>query len=287
VHTLSPDLKKITLDIWENAIFRAARLQVEVLRLDKIHPDISGNKWFKLKYYFEKAVEENRKKLISFGGPYSNHLLALASAAHSYGFSSVGMVRGEEPERWSHTLLAAKELGMEIRFLPRMEYKRLKHGTPATVLNQINEGGLLIPEGGAGAEGIRGAEDIFEQIPPIKFSHICCAAGTGTTVAGLVNRAQPDQKIIGVSVLKGTKNDEPLDTASIKNPAGKRMLEMIHGEHFGGYAKYSKTLTEFMNRTFCESGIPTDMVYTGKLFFAVARMAAFGLLNKTLTRSGG
>jgi 1-aminocyclopropane-1-carboxylate deaminase len=274
VNTVKPDLENISLDFWDHVAFRESDLQVEVLRLDKIHPEISGNKWFKLKYYLERARQENKHKLISFGGAYSNHLLALGAAARLNGFSSIGIIRGEEPGHLSHTLLALKECGMELRFLSRAEYTLKKKSAALNEWDDTETDALVIPEGGAGMEGVRGAGEILSRLSKNNYSHICCAAGTGATLAGIINCAAPDQQILGVSVLKGTRDHKPLNPAWIKNPAGKQNLQMIHDGHFGGYAKYTKPLIDFMNRTYAESGIPTDFVYTGKLFFSVARMAA-------------
>jgi 1-aminocyclopropane-1-carboxylate deaminase len=307
VTTISPDLKYISLDHWDHVIFRQHNLQVDVLRLDKIHPDISGNKWFKLKYYLERARETNKHNLISFGGAYSNHLLALAAAAKIYGFASQGMIRGDEPARLSHTLLAAKEYGMELRFLSRVDYNRQKNY--AAIKNQVDKepekldeiktntpeenetDALLIPEGGAGIEGLRGAEEILSGISTDMYTHVCCAAGTGTTMAGLINGAGLNQIIIGVSVLKGTRDFEPLNISWIKNREIIKNVQMIHSCHFGGYAKYTKSLIDFMNRIFAETGIPTDFVYTGKLFYSIVRMAelkAFPARSRILVlHSGG
>jgi 1-aminocyclopropane-1-carboxylate deaminase len=274
VVNLAPDLNNISLDPWDLNTFRENELQATVCRMDKIHPEISGNKWFKLKYYLEKAGRENKRKLISFGGAYSNHLIALAAAADMNGYSSTGMIRGEEPSRLSHTLLAARNYGMELRFLSRTDYTKKKKSVEFIPEEETDPDALLIPEGGAGVEGVKGAEEILSVIPASGYSHICCATGTGTMLAGLINSAGPDQKIIGVSVLKGTRDFGPLNRAWIKNQADLQRVEMIHEYHFGGYAKTVKPLIDFMNRTYQESGIPTDFVYTGKLLFAVAGMAA-------------
>jgi 1-aminocyclopropane-1-carboxylate deaminase len=280
--TMLPDLQNICLDHWNDVIFQKNNLHVDVLRLDKTHTEISGNKWFKLKYYLERAGKTNKKKLISLGGPYSNHLLALAVAANIKGFSSLGLIRGEEPAKLSHTLTIAKDYGMELRFLSRTDYNREKKSHAAKVrfeddhynYDGIEQEAMFIPEGGAGIEGRQGAGEILSMVSVNGYSHIGCAVGTGTTLAGIVNCARSNQKIIGVSVLKGSRDFGPLDISWIKKKSRLEDIQMIHDGHFGGYAKYSKSLIDFMNRIYSDTGIPTDFVYTAKLFHSIIRMAA-------------
>ncbi|HEY2650236.1 MAG TPA: pyridoxal-phosphate dependent enzyme [Puia sp.] len=280
-----PDLKNISLDSWDHQIFRQNELQVDVLRLDKIHPDISGNKWFKLKYYIEKARQENKQTLVSFGGAYSNHLLALAAMTSLRGLNSIGFIRGEEPPKLSHTLNTIKDYGMKLVFLSRSEFDLKKkpsttHDSIKNPISKKNENypdSILIPEGGAGVEGIKGSEEILSLVPKQKYSHFCTAVGTGTTLAGLINSTGQNQKIIGISILKGTGNLEPMDINWVNDKTRLAHVQMVHEYHFGGYAKFDASLTGFMNRTYAESGIPTDFVYTGKLFFAVIRLAEMKL----------
>jgi 1-aminocyclopropane-1-carboxylate deaminase len=267
-------LKNIPQDSWVHSVFTEQDLKTDVLRLDKIHPEISGNKWFKLKYYLECARNSNIKKLISFGGAYSNHLLALSYAARMSGLSSVGLVRGEKPAKWSPVLLDAQQNGMEICFLPRTLYDEHKQSAILKTSGGFEKDVLLIPEGGAGPEGVRGAEEVLANIPLSRYTHIICAVGTGTTLAGIINGAEKHQKIIGISVLKGTQDLAPMNTGWLKNPADSANVRVIHEDHFGGYAKYTPDLIDFMNQVYADSGIPTDFVYTGKLFYSVVRMAA-------------
>lgn len=269
----TPDLNNITLDQWKNTVFQKNDLTVDVLRLDKIHPEISGNKWFKLKYYLEKAREEGKPTLLSYGGAYSNHLIALASAARIFGFHSVGIIRGDSAAQPSHTLLRLQQLGMELRFLSRWEYNQKIKSVDQQTEDNEEPDALQIPEGGASSEGVRGAEEILKAVSLNSYTHICCATGTGTTLAGIINRAEPGQKKIGISILKGTQNFQPLDISWIKNQAALENVEILHLYHFGGYAKKSQTLIDFMNVTYQETGIPTDFVYTGKLFYAMTDMA--------------
>jgi 1-aminocyclopropane-1-carboxylate deaminase len=275
---LLPELKNISLDHWDHQVFRQYKLHADVLRLDKIHTEISGNKWFKLKNYLEKAKQLNKHALLSFGGAYSNHLLALAAAARIYGFECIGLIRGEEHENLSHTLYKVKELGMKLEFLSRQQYKLWKNMFANTDINIDWPGTLIVPEGGAGYEGVCGAEEILTLVPSSTYSHICCAVGTGTTMAGLVNGTTgQDCQIIGISVLKGTRNMEPLNLSWIKNKSALKNVRLIHEDHFGGYSKFDKQLIDFMNSLFSESQIPTDFVYTGKLFYSIIRLAGINI----------
>jgi 1-aminocyclopropane-1-carboxylate deaminase len=276
-----PDLTNISIDPWDHLIFRQNELRVDVLRLDKIHSEISGNKWFKLKYYFEKAKRASKNTLVSFGGAYSNHLLALAAMARMNGLHSVGLIRGEKPVTLSHTLSAAREYGMKLLFLPRTVFDLIKRSDHldnweeyfTDLSTEAIRNGLLIPEGGAGFEGIEGSEEILSFIPQQTYTHLCTAVGTGATLAGLINSSPPDLKITGISILKGTRNLEPMDISWIRDPSKMANVQIIHDYHFGGYAKHNALLTGFMNIIYTESGIPTDFVYTGKLIFAVISMA--------------
>ena len=269
-----PDLKKISLDVWDHPVFRENQLRVEILRLDKIHPEISGNKWFKLKYYLEKAIRANKRNLVSFGGAYSNHLLALAAIAKLNGLNSTGIIRGEEPPVYSPTLSSAIAFGMKLQFLSRSLFDLKKKSASIYETDDNESDSLWIPEGGASYEGIRGAEEILSEISYSAYSHICCAVGTGVTLAGLINSSDPHQIKIGVSVLKGTRGLEPMQMSWIKNPSAIERVQMIHDSHFGGYARKTNSLVDFMNRIYTESGIPTDFVYTGKLFHSIIRIAA-------------
>jgi 1-aminocyclopropane-1-carboxylate deaminase/D-cysteine desulfhydrase-like pyridoxal-dependent ACC family enzyme len=268
-----PVPEKINISHWDDSVFSVQDLHVDVLRLDQIHPLVSGNKWFKLKYFIARAKKEGRSKLVSFGGAWSNHLLALAEASRMQGFSSAAYIRGEEPKPLSRTLQDARDRGMELNFLSRTDYERKKKSAIHDPSGNGERDALIIPEGGAGTEGVLGASEILHLIPTKSYSHICCAVGTGVTFAGLINGSGPRQKIIGVSVLKGTRGYAPLDPRWLSSQAIPDRVTMIHEDHFGGYAKTSGQLFEFMNRVFFESGIPSDFVYTGKLFYSIVRLS--------------
>jgi 1-aminocyclopropane-1-carboxylate deaminase len=239
---------------------------VDVLRLDLVHPVISGNKWFKLKEYLKEANDLGKKTILTYGGAYSNHIVATAAAAREMGLKSIGVIRGEKPTVVSHTLNNAAGYGMDLYFTTREEYK--KRLIPLQVYDQHHSEQLyVIDEGGYGPLGALGAKDILRQCDSSSYTHIVDVVGTGTTIAGLVASSLPHQTIIGISSMKNNYSLENEIEALL--PGGIKRPILIHDYHFGGYAKYSNELIDFMNQWFRVTAIPSDFVYTGKLFFAI------------------
>lgn len=243
-------------------------ISIDILRLDLLHPVISGNKGFKLKGYLEEAQRSSANPIITFGGAWSNHLIATAYAAREVGLGTVGIVRGERSPTLSATLSSALRYGMQLEFISRKDYTEK---TSPRFLHQLSlryPGAYIIPEGGAGPIGIRGSEDILGTIDSSSYTHILCAIGTATMFLGLVRASLPGQTVIGVPVLKGV---DPLATAEpyILAPEQSERARLLHGYHFGGYARHPLELITFMNEFYRETGIPSDIVYTGKLFYAL------------------
>jgi len=288
--TQQPDIRNITIDPWDEELFDKEKITVHVLRLDKIHPVISGNKWFKLQPYLKKAQLEKRELIITFGGAWSNHLVATAAAAKEAGLNAFGIVRGEKPEKLSISLQDAQESGMQLFFMNRTDYRNKK--IPPFLQSLIeNNKALVIPEGGYSEEGIKGAALIASCIPPNNYTDICCAVGTGTMLMGLYSAPDLSAQITGIHVLKNNFSAEA-ELARIFGIQNRKKLPVIqYHYHFGGYAKYSTELLAFMNRLYSKTGIPSDFVYTAKLFYAVYKLASahyFASASKILLiHSGG
>ncbi|TCZ74386.1 1-aminocyclopropane-1-carboxylate deaminase/D-cysteine desulfhydrase [Flaviaesturariibacter aridisoli] len=264
-------------------------VSVDVLRLDELHPVVSGNKWFKLHYWLERARTEHRKGLITFGGAWSNHLLATAEAARLSGLEAVGLIRGERPAQLSATLQDAEARGMRLHFLSRSDYRTGR--LPGELAPAYPpEHFLLIPEGGSGAEGCAGASLIAQTTHWEAYTHIVVAVGTGTTLAGLAAMAGPGQQCIGISVLK---NNHSLDgaVAALLTPEQQARYTVLHGFDEGGYARHNTALLTFMNEWYTATGIPSDFVYTGKAFRAADRLLQVGYFASgsrvLLVHSGG
>ncbi|MFN4315029.1 MAG: 1-aminocyclopropane-1-carboxylate deaminase/D-cysteine desulfhydrase [Chitinophagaceae bacterium] len=242
--------------------------EVQVLRLDLLHPVISGNKWFKLRFYLEDAKKRNAAELVTWGGPWSNHIVATAAACASEGIPCTGLIRGEEPLKWSATLQLAADYGMKLRFLPRADYDLEK--LPADL---DDESIYQVPAGGYGINGALGASGILDQMNS-PFTHLLCAVGTGTMLAGLINRCFKQHHITGISALSG----HPELEARVSNLLTTTDVNwhILREFSFGGYAKYSPQLIDFMNEFYRKTHIPSDFVYTGKLFYAMEALLAAG-----------
>ncbi|HQV25140.1 MAG TPA: pyridoxal-phosphate dependent enzyme, partial [Acinetobacter sp.] len=180
-------------------------VQLTIKRLDQIHPHISGNKFFKLKYNLLAAQEQGLNQVLTFGGAFSNHIAATAFAAHHFGFQSIGIIRGDElaHQMLNPTLAMAQQLGMQLHFVSRAEY-RLRHDID--YLHQLQQrypNSYIIPEGGSNALAIQGCQEILSDDDLQNFDVICCAVGTGGTIAGLIESSASHQHILGFSALKG------------------------------------------------------------------------------------
>lgn len=259
--------KEIRIQPLEASWLDEHNVQLDVLRLDELHPVVSGNKWFKLYYHLQNAFSQQCNTVATFGGAYSNHIVAAAYACNAAGIKSIGIIRGEEPANYSHTLLQAKSYGMALHFVSRERYRQKES------VQKLYPAAYWINEGGSGAEGVAGAAHILQQVPKLEqYSHITCAVGTGTTLAGLINGALPHQNIIGVSALKGyhslTETVKSMLPAAVLVPR----FFISHDYHFGGYAKNSAALLEYMNAIWKAHQLPTDFVYTAKALYATEAM---------------
>jgi 1-aminocyclopropane-1-carboxylate deaminase len=236
-------------------------VEVDVLRLDQMHPIVSGNKWFKLQFYLQEAVEK-KVGICTFGGAYSNHIAATAFACKEASIPVKAFIRGEQNLTLTPTLQAAKTAGMELLFTDRTTYKTVKLQTGIT----NNGKWLFVPEGGYGKTGVNGAAEIASYIKPHNYTHWITACGTGTTLAGLASVAE-SEKVLGVVALKGYNNI--LKDIKALTPFTNQ-IELLQQYHFGGYAKYNTELIAFMNQMWQQFLLPTDFVYTAKTLFAVA-----------------
>ncbi|MFA6944563.1 MAG: pyridoxal-phosphate dependent enzyme [Pedobacter sp.] len=253
----------------QHPLFKTKGVRVFIKRDDMIHPFISGNKWRKLKYILRDAEKFNKKHLVTFGGAYSNHLLATACAAAKFGFKSTGIVRGEKVE--NETLLLCRLFGMNLLFTDRETY-RDKAGLFQKYFNEDPET-CFIDEGGSGVLGALGCSELLNELREV-YDHIFCAAGTGTTAAGIISGIEkhflPTQMHV-IPVLKGAD----FLKKEIRDYTEGAPFEFRPEYHFGGYAKTNTELLTFIKDFSASTGILIDPVYTGKMFYSI-----FDLLSK-------
>jgi len=269
--------------------------QVDILRLDLIDQEISGNKWFKLKLNLEKARSENFETVITFGGAFSNHIAATAAACKKFNLNCIGIIRGEEKDASNFTLSRASANGMSLHFVSREFYS---HRTSEEFKNYLqNNFGrhYLIPEGGNNEKGVLGCTEILR--PEWKYDYLVCACGTATTYAGLVAGKNDGCVAVGISVLKG-ENKLPADVGILLTSmfpgrkisiAGNETQEeefikedcILSSYSFKGYAKLEPALLKFKSQFEAEFKIPLDHVYTVKLMYGL-----FDLLNRDKLKPG-
>ena len=261
-------------------------IKTNILRLDNIHPTISGNKFFKLQLHLAKALQDGCNTIATFGGAFSNHIVASACACKEIGIESIGIIRGEEPESKSETLIAATDYGMKLIYVSREDFKNKD-----SIKNKFkDENYYWINEGGYSVLGAEGTKDICSWIDE-SYTDIVCAIGTGTMMAGLVAGSMQHQRVIGISVLKGATTLKR-DMEVLLPPSDlQKNYEVIDGYHFGGYAKHPKELIDWMNLFYEQNNVPTDIVYTAKLCYAVKDLLLKGYFNHNskimLIHSGG
>ncbi|WP_422089254.1 1-aminocyclopropane-1-carboxylate deaminase/D-cysteine desulfhydrase [Tenacibaculum ovolyticum] len=252
-------------------ILEEKKVTLFVKREDEIHPFVSGNKFRKLKYNIEKAKKLQKKTLLTFGGAFSNHIVATAVAGSLSGFKTIGIIRGDELGKdiaktlaGNATLREAHKSGMQFKFISREKYR---DKTSEYFINELKEefgDFYLVPEGGTNDLAIKGCEEILIE-EDNKFDYICCAIGTGGTISGLINSAKTHQNIIGFPALKGDFLTKEIQQLATKDDNWK--LDTTY--HFGGYGKYNTDLIRFINELKEQTGLSVDPIYTGKMMFGV------------------
>ncbi len=252
------------------------KVRIDTLRTDLIHPIISGNKWYKLRFYLADAIEKGCTEIASFGGAYSNHIVATACACKEISLKSIGFIRGDQTTALSQSLQSAASYGMQLEFVSRATYK----DKSAIINKYAKDGRYWIPEGGYGLLGAKGAASILADHPIENYNYIIAAIGSGTMMAGLLNASLPHQTVIGISSQKNNSSLES-EVRLLVDPQNQHRFRYMGDYHFGGFAKHPPELLKFMANFWHSEKIPTDIVYTGKVFFALS-----DLLKKDYFKSG-
>lgn len=242
-------------------------ITLSLKREDQLHQTISGNKFRKLKYNLIAARQQIFSTLLTFGGAYSNHIAAVAAAGLEHDFQTIGIIRGEELAdkiQENPTLRLAQTQGMQLHFISRTDYRRkADHDFIEQLKQQFGEF-YLIPEGGTNQLAIQGCEEILTEQDKQDFDYICCAVGTGGTIAGIINSSSDQQKVLGFPSLKG---DFLAD--EIKHWTTRTNWDLCLDYHFGGYAKTTSELLQFIQNFQENTRIEIEPIYTGKMLFGI------------------
>ena len=271
--------------------------QLFVLRLDGIHPNISGNKWFKLKYNILEAQRQEKTTLLSFGGAYSNHLYALAAACNELGWQCIAFVRGEEHLPLNPTLAYLDAVGAEIHYLSREEYRKKNEISFLQSLQTEFPNAYIIPEGGSNNLAVQGSAAILNTMPiPLNDAIIVTAMGTGATAAGLLFSKKIYKELWIVPVLKGKWITSEIEQwkERVKDDFPNQQCmpyQILENYHWGGYAKYNQELIDYCKSIFDKHQLPLEQVYTGKVLYAIEQEIAKGTLSSqqkiVMIHSGG
>lgn len=248
-----------------------------IQREDLVHPKIQGNKYRKLKYNLAFAKANSYTTLLTFGGAYSNHILATAIAGQLEGLQTVGIIRGEELGQsleqtlaQNPTLSKAVDCGMHLEFISRATYKEKDTPVYGRRLQAQFPKAYVLPEGGTNNLAIQGCQEILD-IEGLGFDYVCCPVGTGGTISGIIESSGQDQKILGFPALKGD-----FLHSEIQKWTSKTNWELKADYHFGGYAKMDKVLIHFMNTFYRQHQILLDPVYTAKMFYGILDLVKLG-----------
>lgn len=256
---------------------RRREVDIWLKRDDMIHPEIPGNKWRKLKYNLAEAARVRQDSLLTFGGAYSNHIRATAAAGRHCGFSTIGIIRGEEHLPLNPSLAYAVRQGMRLSYLDREAYRRKTDPEVIRRLRLKFGPFYLLPEGGSNELAVRGCAEIPAEID-IDFDVICCPCGTGTTLAGIAAGLKPGQRAVGFSSLKGGAflADDVADLQRRTFGAGSGSWSIEYSFHFGGFARKNEELEAFIADFLTRHGIALDWVYVAKMMYGLYALAEDG-----------
>jgi len=274
------------LQLLDNPFPESINIRLLLKRDDLLHPHISGNKWRKLKYNLLAARDQGLDTLLTFGGAYSNHLYATAAAGQAFGFRTIGVVRGDELAQAprNQTLQACEDYGMTLHFVRRADYRQKEEEAfRADLIAQFGPC-YILPEGGTNELAIQGTAEIIPELVAqlgTAPDYVCCPVGTGGTVAGLALSAPERTQVIGFVVLKA---DSGFAFQISRVAASKPMnLTLLPDYHFGGYARTTPQLIEFIRAFERKTGILLDQVYTGKMLFGIYDLARRGYFPEGAT----
>jgi 1-aminocyclopropane-1-carboxylate deaminase/D-cysteine desulfhydrase-like pyridoxal-dependent ACC family enzyme len=257
-------------------LIKNSGIKLYLLRIDLIHQFFGGNKWFKLKHNLTVAKNKNYSTLLTFGGAFSNHIAATAAAGKEHGLKTIGIIRGEEHKELNPTLKFAVDNGMHLKYISRDTYRNKNSDAFIQSLEQEFGDFYLIPEGGSNTLGLKGCQEIIQHIP-IDFDYVCCACGTGTTLAGIILSLEKEQYAIGFQILKANGYiQQEVNQWLNQFDYSSKNWHIEQDFHFGGYAKTDTELIGFIRDFEKNNCIPLDFIYTGKMMFGIYNLIRKG-----------
>ena len=256
------------------------QIELWLKRDDLIHPVISGNKWRKLKYSLNHALSLHKTTLISMGGAYSNHLHALAFVGNCLNLKTKAFIRGEKPAVLNSTLQDLLEWGMELEFISRSDYRNLRNFKTYNALPDLKGCEYWIPEGGYLPFALQGVAEMVAEIN-VDYDVICVACGTGATLAGIINAVPKQKQVIGFAALKGADFLAEDVKSLLPETSIQKNWQINLDYHFGGFAKTTPPLLEFMVNFERQHGIALEPIYTSKMLFGL-----FALIEQNYFQAG-
>ncbi len=254
------DINAIRIDELQDVLWTSRNIKLSMLRLDLIHPLVSGNKWFKIFQNIAEMKANGATHLLTFGGAYSNHLHATAFYCQAHQIPCIGIVRGDELNATSNaTLQDCAQAGMELHFVSRNEYNLFEKGATAQAL-LLRQKTYLLPQGGDNEWGRMGAEKINEYITSA-YSHIAVSVGTGTTLAGMMQARTKATHFLGYASLYQSKDIH----TQLLSYAGQHKFDFFNTTKFGGFGFANAAVIQFIKDFQAKHGIVLDVVYTAKM----------------------
>ncbi|WP_345156952.1 1-aminocyclopropane-1-carboxylate deaminase/D-cysteine desulfhydrase [Pontibacter saemangeumensis] len=265
----------------QDPLLQEQEIALYIKREDLLHPEISGNKWRKLKYNLQEAKRLRHHTLLTFGGAYSNHIAATAAAGKAHGFTTIGIIRGEEHLPLNPTLRFSTASGMQLQYISREQYRLKEDPFFLQELSERYAQPYILPEGGTNSLAVKGCTEIVEDIA-IGYDYICCASGTGGTAAGIIAGLAGERQVLVFPALKGGDFLQEEIKQLVYEYSGREFSNwrLLTGYHFGGYAKVKPELLAFMQAFQKQHHIPLEPIYTGKMLYGLFDLIRQGYFPK-------
>ncbi len=246
-------------------------VRVLLKREDLTHPLIRGNKWRKLKYNLAACVDRGCSRLVTAGGAFSNHILAVAAAGHALGLDTLAFIRGESPNGLNPVLLKASQMGMQFRYVQRQDFHAMFYSRtqPCNVFTMQDS--YFVPAGGSNELGLFGVGELMQELTEHCIDIFCCPCGTGGTAAGIASQLISNQRLIAFAALKGQNYLENEVTALLTSAGHSMNVQWMinHDFQFGGYARTKPDLVAFIRAFHSQHAIQLDPIYTAKMMYGL------------------